>query len=510
MKRIGFGFSFLVFFLLIQPVKAGPLMFEPAQSLPAGISPRGIAVGNVSGNVTQDVVVANFGSPAFIGQSTPASLLSAPNSSLLVFSPSPQGLQLSATLPTAASPRGISLFDPNNQNRQSIFVTAYDANLLQVFSRTAGYWTKSDEVPTLKMPVGVATGFSRPGGLPFVVVADYGANSLSLFPIQGGHLGKRVDIPVDLGPTQIAVGNLNGSGINQIAVVCLEGHKIDLLPLALNGPEGDFSSVTVTQTLTLPPTSAPADLRISDLNNDGRADLVVADFSGNAVYIYLQQKDGTLLAQPALTTSGSHPNGLTVADLEGNGTKDIVVANRDSDSIDIFKPIGGQYQLTQTLKTSANSSSSFGPIEVGVLDTRENGGKDLVVTHMNSNSLQVLAQDLSTADGPTATTTADLSGGGRSSFSDQTTFCYPNPSHGGTVKFSFELAEPSDVLLQVFDLNGERVWSQSVDGGATEEGLNTISWAATNQVGQNLASGLYVYRISVGDQTVTKKMALFH
>ncbi len=511
-KRIclGIGVSLLSCFLGALPVKAGTIGFEPVQPLPVGVSPRGIAVGNVLGNGTQEVVVANFGSPTFIGQSTPASLLNPSNSTLSVFSPSPQGLQLSATVPTAPSPRGLSLFDFGNQKRQSIFVTAYDANLLQVFNWIGGQWVKADEAPTLAMPVGVATGFVRPGDPPFVAVADYGSNTLSLFSLKGGRLGPRFDVPVDGGPTQVAIGDLNGGGTNQIAVVCLASHKIDLLSAVSGGPEESLSSVTVTQALNLPVGSSPADLRIADLNNDGRPDLVVADFSGNAVYIYLQQKDGTLLAQPALTTSGNHPNGLTVADLDGSGNKAIIVANRDSDSLDIFQPVGGQYQLTQTLKTSGGSSSSFGPIEVGVIDTREAGRKDLVATHMNSNTLQVLTQDAPLAAVSTPTAGAGSPGNGRSSFTDETTFCYPNPCHGGPVKFSFNLAAPSKVFLEVFDLSGELVWNQAVDAGQTQNGLNTLSWAATNQGGQSLATGLYVYRISVGDQSVTKKLALFH
>ncbi len=509
-KRIhlGIGVCFLSCFWGALPVKAGLPGFDPAQPLPTGISPRGIAVGNVLGNGSQAVVVANFGSPTFIGQSTPASLLNPANSTLSVFLTSPQGLQLSATIPTASSPRGLSLLDPGNQNRQSIFVTAYDANLLQVFNWLGGQWIKTDEAPTLTMPVGVATGFVRPGGTPLVAVADYGSNMLSLFSFKGMRLGPRFDVPVDGGPTQVAIGDLNGSGTNQVAVVCLASHKIDFLSGVVGDPAEGLSSVTVTQTLSLPEGSSPADLKIADLNNDGRQDLVVADFSGNEVYIYLQQKDGTLLAQPALATSGSHPNGLTVADLDGSGNKDIIVANRDSESIDIFQPVGGQYQLTQTLKTSADPVGSFGPVEVGVLDTREAGRQDLVATHMRSNTLQVLDQDAPLA-APTPTAGVGSSGNWRLSFSDQTTFCYPNPCHEGPVKFSFNLSAPSNVLFEVFDLSGERVWSQTVEEGQTQSGLNTFSWGATNQSGQTLATGLYVYRISVGDQAVTKKLALF-
>jgi len=489
------------------PLKAWNGQSGPALSLPAGTSPRGVAVGNLFDNGPENLIVANFGSPTFIGQSTPVSLLGS-NSNLQVFSPSPQGLQLTTTVSTASGPRGLALFGLPGQSRQSIFVTAYDSNLLQVFSSRGSRLEKTGEAPTLNMPVGVAVGLTRAGGIPFAAVADYGSNSLSIYPLEEGKLGKRIDVPVDGGPIQVAIGDLNGSGINQIAVACLSGNKIDLLSLAPNGRESDLSSYAVTRTIPMPVGSSPSDLKVNDLNNDGLADLVVADFVKNGILIYLQQKDGSLAAQPELTTSGNHPNGLTIADLDGNGKKNIIVANRDSDSIDVFQPVGTQYQLTRTLKTSDEPGSSLGPVEVGVLDTLGMGRKDLVASHMRSNTLKIITQ-VSEQD-PTPTSQSGVPGYSRTPFSEKTTFCYPNPTHGENIKFAFNLEEPSTVLIQVFDINGERVWNQRLEAGQTQSGSNTVSWPVTNQAGQSLASGLYVYSISVGTQIVTKKMAVLH
>lgn len=480
--------------------------FLPVTTLAAGSSPRGIAVGNIFGNGISSLVVANFGSPTFIGQSTPASVLAAGNSSLQVFSPSPSGLQLIETIPIASSPRGLSLFDPTGRGRQEIFATAYDVNSLQVYDWAAGNFIKADEAPTLNMPVGVATGLTRTGGEAFAAVADFGSNSLSLFPLKDGRLGKRIDIAVDGGPTQVAIGDLSGNGLNEIAVVCLPSDKIDILALPPGGGD-NLASYAMAQTLSLPPGGAPSDLRVTDLDNNGREDLVAADFSKNAVFVFKGQRDGTLAVQPPLSTSGSHPNGLTVADLYGDGQKEIIVADRDSDSIDVFQSVNGQYQLTQTLKTSDETASSFGPVEVAALDTRGTGKMDLVTSHMRSNSLKVLDQQVASTATPTV---SPGSPNGASFFSERTTYCYPNPSHNGHVTFSFALETPSAALIQVFDLQGERVWSRSISAGETLGGINTIAWDGSAQGGRALASGLYLYNITVGSQTVTKKLAVIH
>jgi hypothetical protein len=292
--------------------------------------------------------------------------------------------------------------------------------------------------------------------------------------------------------------------------VCLPTHQLKILSMNPAGKEDDLSSFSVTKSLVLPEGSAPSDLRIADLNGDGKADLVVSDFSKSAVLIYLQQKDGTLAAQPPLLTSGNHPNGLTVADLNGDGAKEIIVANRDSDSIDIIQWTGTQFQLTDTLKVAADSDSSFGPVEVGVLDTTGQGKLDLVSSHMRSNTIKVLTQVRASL--PPAAITAQLfsSNGPDTPFSEKTTYCYPNPTHDGKVKFSFTLSSSSDIVLQVFDVRGESVWSQKISTSQTQNGINTINWDGINQNGENLASGMYLYRITVNDHSVTKKVAIIH
>ena len=481
--------------------------FQPVDSIAVGVSPRGIAVGNVFGNGAKSLIVADFGSSTFIGQTTPATLLNPQNSNLQVFSQSSSGLKLDTSISTASSPRGVFSYDLGRTGRQDILVTAYDAGLLQVFSWEQGQFVKSSEAPVMKMPVGVTAGLTENHGTPFAVVANYGSNTLSLFQVHQGKLGKRYDAAVAEGPTQVAIGDLEGDGKNEIAVVCLPAHSIEILSSVSGKPE-DLSSYAVSKTITLPEGSAPADLRISDLNGDGRMDLVAADFSKNAILVYFQQKDGSLTAQPPLGTSGSHPNGLTVADLNGDGSKEIIVANRDSDSIDLFQMTGDQYQLVQTLKTSEETSQSFGPIEVGVLDVTGNGKMSLVATHMRSNSIKVLTPVNSTAlNAKTLTETVGQTG---QPFSDKTTFCYPNPTSDGIVKFSFTLENSSPVSLEIFDVRGEEVWKQNLSSSQTQGGVNVFSWEGTNQSGQKLASGLYLCAITVGDQRITRKVAIIH
>jgi hypothetical protein len=476
--------------------------FQPAVSINTGVSPRGMAIGDVFGNGTKDLIVANFGSPTFIGQSTPASVLSLGNSSLQIFVPSATGLVLGATIPTGFSPRGIATLKLNSA-ADDILVTDYDANLLEIYGWQGGKFTKIDQASTLNMPVGIAAGHTRPGGTPFVVVANYGSNSISVYPLKNGKLGNRTVIPTDGGPTQVAIGSLGGSQFNEIAVVCLPADKIDLFAVKSDDP----SAYSPLPALSLPPGSAPSDLKLADLNHNGKTDMVVSDFSNNSIIVYLQQPNGSLLAQAPLATSGNHPNGLTVADLTGQGSPDIIVANRDSNTLDIFQWSGLQFSLSQTVKVSPEAAVNFGPVEVAALDVTGQGNMALATSHMSSNSLKVVTLDVPAKPTPTAMISSRSNGG---TFSGDTTYCYPNPARGGDVKFSFQLPSPSGVEIQVFAVTGALVWSENLQASQTQAGTNNVDWNLTNSEGSKLASGIYIYHVTVGGQSVTHKLAVIH
>ncbi len=77
---------------------------------------------------------------------------------------------------------------------------------------------------------------------------------------------------------------------------------------------------------------------------------------------------------------------------------------------------------------------------------------------------------------------------------------YPNPFNP-TTTFSFELAEPGNVKLSVFNMIGQEV--AVLQNNALTAGKHSINFD-----GSNLASGTYFYRIKTKDQVLTKKFTL--
>ena len=76
---------------------------------------------------------------------------------------------------------------------------------------------------------------------------------------------------------------------------------------------------------------------------------------------------------------------------------------------------------------------------------------------------------------------------------------YPNPFNAKTV-INFSLKSESDVRFDIYNIAGQRV---DVVSGHYAAGHNSITWDASN-----VASGVYFYKISIGDLSETRRMVL--
>ena len=82
---------------------------------------------------------------------------------------------------------------------------------------------------------------------------------------------------------------------------------------------------------------------------------------------------------------------------------------------------------------------------------------------------------------------------------------YPNPFNP-TTNLSYELSADSHVIITVYDLLGNVV--RNLVSEYQSSGLKSVQWDATNEQGQSVAAGVYLYRIESGSFTNTKKMIL--
>ena len=90
-------------------------------------------------------------------------------------------------------------------------------------------------------------------------------------------------------------------------------------------------------------------------------------------------------------------------------------------------------------------------------------------------------------------------------FSLNNIYNYPNPFNPITT-LEYDLPEDAVVNITIYDMMG-RVVNTLVNGSQTA-GYKSIQWDATNNLGDPVSAGLYIYTIQAGEFRQTKKMVL--
>lgn len=80
---------------------------------------------------------------------------------------------------------------------------------------------------------------------------------------------------------------------------------------------------------------------------------------------------------------------------------------------------------------------------------------------------------------------------------------YPNPFNPNT-QITFTLQDAEDVQLKVYDVTG-RLVATLVDE-SMNAGTHTATWNAVNETGEGVSSGVYIYQLTAGDQTISRTM----
>ena len=82
---------------------------------------------------------------------------------------------------------------------------------------------------------------------------------------------------------------------------------------------------------------------------------------------------------------------------------------------------------------------------------------------------------------------------------------YPNPFNPSTT-LNYYLPSSASVRLIIYDMLGNVV--SNLINTNQSSGYKSIQWDATNNQGEPVSAGVYLYKIQAGDFVDTKKMIL--
>ena len=79
----------------------------------------------------------------------------------------------------------------------------------------------------------------------------------------------------------------------------------------------------------------------------------------------------------------------------------------------------------------------------------------------------------------------------------------PNPFNPVT-SISYRLLETEHISINIYDMLGNKV--RTLVNQTQNSGTKSYQWNATNDLGQSVSAGMYIYTIQAGEYRDTKKM----
>jgi len=228
--------------------------------------------------------------------------------------------------------------------------------------------------------------------------------------------------------------------------------------------------------------SNPAAAAVGDFNNDGAADIVVANEGSNNVTAILGNGDGTFMAGKN-SNAGNSPVAIAVGNFNNDKNLDVVVANGGSSSTSVNVLLGkgdGTFQAPVPYTVGTN------PVSVAVGNFRKTDSLDIVTANAGSNNVSVLlsngsggfltAVNYPVGNGPSSVAVGDFNNDGYpdlavTNATDGTVSILLNNGNGtfGTqVPYGVHL-NPSAVAVGYF------TYAQTLDLAVANEGSNDVS-----------------------------------
>ncbi len=293
-------------------------------------------------------------------------------------------------------------------------------------------------------------------------------------------------------PQSIVAGFFNTDSFLDIAVVNVKG-PVGQVEIFLGQVGGGFSPHAV-----IPVGADPRSIALADFNNDGRGDLVVANYGHNSLSLLIGEGDGRFTPLPDLTTGGlERPVFVLAEDLDRDGSVDLAVANESFSPGRITVMIGdgnGAFSLTRSPCASTPCEVASTPRAIAAGDFDGDGRLDLAVVGSSSPDITFFLSratpitTLSAGADPSAILTEDINKDGHldlvvsnAGSNDISTFlgdgngsftkvdCNPETASIDNCPFPFNAAIsfPQAMILLDFDEDGRK--DLAVLNGGTQQ-----------------------------------------
>ncbi|MCD4819853.1 MAG: S8 family serine peptidase [Candidatus Cloacimonetes bacterium] len=254
--------------------------------------------------------------------------------------------------------------------------------------------------------------------------------------------------------TSVVTGDLNGNGSIEIIFANTIGSEAFLHVLDGNNDWNDLENFPFT--IGSQVESTPV---LADMDNNGSIEIIFGDTGG---YLHSVNINGMETANfPSYVQSGIKVSPV-IGDIDNDGDPEIAIANQSSYILLDYK-------------------RSIGDVVWGCFKNdpqrRGNAYYETLPTHENSipSTITVLGKN------------------------------YPNPFNPETT-IEFNLANESKTTLVIYNIKGQKV--KTLINGDRKAGFHQVVWQGKDEIGNQVANGVYLYRLKSNNYTSIRKMLM--
>ncbi len=354
--------------------------FAPRVDRPTGTYPRHANICDFDGDGKADVSVTNH---------TANTLSIFKNSS----TPGVVALNAVLTLPVNSNPFAEHTGDIDGDGKQDIIVNNYNNSTISIFRNTGGSGSISFAtpviIPTALNPYWIDIADVDLDGKPDIFCTNQNNSSISVFrntsAVGSISFATKIDFALGLRPNGGSFGDLDGDGRPDIAVANMQNNSVSVLRNISSG-----SSINFATQIDIPAGTAPFNVTISDIDNDGRNELLIPNSASSNISVFKNNSTlGNISFSPAVNfPSGDSPLMISAGDLNGDNTPDLSVVNFASNSISVYKNLSAPGNIQ--LEPKFDYTTGALPRSVSLGDIDGDGRTDMVAPNCISNTLSVI------------------------------------------------------------------------------------------------------------------------
>lgn len=415
--------------------------------------PSGVAIGDVDGDGKKDILVANYNS---------ATLRIYRNTTSI---PGGKPTFTSSNFASGTNPNSVAIGDLDGDGKPEILCSNWGSSSLTVYKNnsTPGNLTLSlhrNLANSLQMgtnPYWVRVEDLNKDGLNEIICSNYTTGSVSIFQstvVNSLVFNPRIDLSVSFptnGTQSAGINDFDGDGLKDVCVANAISKEFKLFKT--NSTTGSLTLNSFTSVGTLSSDGATVGVVGEDIDNDGRPEIIGANFEEGTISI---SKNHHLSFEPITPStnfiSTKTTNGATIKFTKGNGAKKLVIV-RELNGIDVLPQDTNWYTSNDTFGNGSNIGSGNFVVYEGISDSISiknlQSGKSYKVNIFEMNGFMGFSNYLTNNF---LSGTIDLTNGINENTLNKRFNAYPNPAD----EF-FLISEDFPKEFELYDLSGRIV-----------------------------------------------------